>query len=426
MKALLVASTRPEVIKLSPVMRALEEHGLDYLSITTGQHYDYALFQGFIKDLGLREPDCNIMVGSGSQADQTAHAMGELEKLMIKEKPSVVIVEGDTNSVLSSALAAVKLRIPVAHVEAGLRSYDKNMPEEVNRIIADHCSELLFAPTEKAGLNLINEGILPEKIFIVGNTIVDATLQNLEVARRKGGMKFNGDYLVLTLHRAENVDDKERLKGIIDAIDSIGERVVFPAHPRTVKRLERFGLEKMRNIDLIEPLGYLAFLMLLSNAKAVLTDSGGIQEEALVLNVPCFTLRTTTERPESVDAGGNMIVGVKKEEIIARVTGALQDKNGIAKMRRAKNPFGDGKSGERIVGIMLDKYAREELGIPTPDFTKGMWRRRFISVNKELEGKRLGELEFEVSRVINDGEERFPRKELKLKKGQIIEIIEKP
>jgi UDP-N-acetylglucosamine 2-epimerase (non-hydrolysing) len=334
MKTLLVASTRPEVIKLSPVMRALEKHGLDYLFVTTGQHYDYALFEGFIRDLGLREPDCNIRVGSGSQAYQTSRALVALEKLMIKKKPSVVIVEGDTNSVLSSALAAVKLCIPVAHVEAGLRSHDKNMPEEVNRIVADHCSELLFAPTETAGLNLINEGIMPGKIFIVGNTIVDATLNNLEVAKRKGVRKFHGDYLVLTLHRAENVDDKGRLKGIIEAVDSLGEKVVFPAHPRTVKRLEDFGLGEMRNIHIIEPLGYLEFLMLLSRAKAVLTDSGGIQEEALVLKVPCFTLRTTTERPESVETGGNMIVGVRKEEIIARISGALQDRERITMMRR--------------------------------------------------------------------------------------------
>lgn len=426
MKALLVASTRPEVIKLSPVMRALEKHGLDYLFITTGQHYDYALFQGFIRDLGLREPDCNIRVGSGSQAYQTSHAMVELEKLMIKEKPSVVIVEGDTNSVLSSALAAVKLRIPVAHVEAGLRSHDKNMPEEVNRIIADHCSELLFAPTEQAGLNLINEGIMPEKIFIVGNTIVDATLQNLEVARKKAERKLDDEYLVLTLHRAENVDDKERLREIIEAVDSLGERVVFPAHPRTVKRLQSLGLGKMGNIDIIEPLGYLEFLMLLSNAKAVLTDSGGIQEEAVVLKVPCFTLRTTTERPESVEAGGNIIVGVRKEEIIARVAGALRDKKRIEKMTEAKNPFGDGKAGKRIVGILLDKYEKDELSIPTPDYTKGIWRRRFMAVCPELEGKKIGELEFEVTRVIEDGEERFPGKELKLRKGQIIEIVEKP
>jgi UDP-N-acetylglucosamine 2-epimerase (non-hydrolysing) len=424
MKALIVASTRPEVIKLSPVMRSLDKEGVNYVFATTGQHYDYALFDVFVRDLQLKEPDYDVTVGSGSQAYQTSYAMVELEKLMMKEEPSVVIVEGDTNSVLSSALAAVKLRIPVAHVEAGLRSHDKNMPEEVNRILADHCSELLFAPTEKAGLNLINEGIMPSKIFITGNTIVDATQQNLKIALEKVKNVFEEEYLVLTLHRAENVDDKERLRGIIEAVDSLGEKVVFPVHPRTVKRLESLG--KMRNIDIIEPLGYLEFLMLLSRAKAVLTDSGGIQEEAMVLKVPCFTLRTTTERPESVEAGGNVIVGVKKEEIIAKVSGALQDKKRIAKMRSAKNPFGDGKSGERIVSILLDKYEKDELCIPTPDYTKGIWKRRFTGVDEGLYGKRIGELEFEVTRVIDDGVERFPRKELKLKKGQVIEILEKP
>lgn len=426
MKALVVASTRPEVIKLAPVMRALDAQGVEYLFATTGQHYDYALFQGFIKDLGLRKPDYDIKVGSGTQAYQTSNAMVELEKLLVKEKPSVAIVEGDTNSVLSTALAAVKLRIPVAHVEAGLRSRDKNMPEEVNRIIADHCSELLFAPTEKAGLNLINEGIMPSKIFITGNTIVDATLQNREVARQKGRRKFDGDYLVLTLHRAENVDSEERFRGIIEAVDSLGEKVVFPAHPRTVNRLKSFRIRKTRNTEVIQPLGYLDFLMLLSSAKAVLTDSGGIQEEALVLKVPCFTLRTTTERPESVEAGGNVVVGVEKDGIIARVTGVLCDKNRIRKMKTAKNPFGDGKSGERIMRILLDKYEKGELSIPTPDFTRGLWKRKFISVDEGLAGKRVGELNYEVTRVINDGEEMFPMKDLRLKEGQLIEIIEKP
>jgi UDP-N-acetylglucosamine 2-epimerase (non-hydrolysing) len=425
MKLLIVASTRPEVIKLAPVMRSLEEKGVGYVFATTGQHYDYALFKAFVRELKLKKPDYDVAIGSGTHAEQTSEAMLGLEGIMRKERPSVVVVEGDTNSVLSAALAAVKLRIPVAHVEAGLRSWDKNMPEEVNRILVDHCSELLFAPTEKAGLNLINEGIMPGKIHVVGNTIVDATLQHLKIAGGRGKIPRE-DYLVLTLHRAENVDDEERLKGILEAVESLGERVVFPAHPRTKARLKSFALARRRNIRITSPLSYLEFLLLLQGAKGVLTDSGGVQEEAIVLKVPCFTLRTTTERPESVEAGGNMIVGVDKEEIISRVSAVLQDEKRIARMRAARNPFGDGKAGERIVNILLDKYEKGELSIPMPDFTRGVWRRRFISVDSKLEGKRIDELGLEVSRIIDGEEERFPKAELRLKKGQVIEIIEKP
>ena len=359
MKALVVASTRPEVIKLAPVLRELEKKKIEYRFITTGQHYDRMLFDKFIEELELRKPDYNIEVGSGTQAYQTSQALLELERIFLKENPNVVIVQGDTNSTLSSALAAVKLHIPVAHVEAGLRSFDKRMPEEINRIIADHCSMLLFAPTEKAALNLITEGIFPEKVFIVGNTIVDAVLQNIKIAKRKSSIKEK-DYILLTLHRAENVDDKKILENIVDALISINEKIIFPVHPRTKKRLEEFKLlEKLKdsNIKIIEPLGYLDFLLLLSNAKLVLTDSGGVQEEAIILHVPCVTLRTTTERPETIEAGGNVLAGVEKEGIVKTLNFLLSGGEQYAKMKKAKNPFGDGKASEKIVGI-LEKYDR--------------------------------------------------------------------
>lgn len=426
MKPLIVASTRPELIKLSPVMREFDRSGAEYIFATTGQHYDRLLFKTFVEELELKEPDYDIKVGSGSQAYQTSLAMIELEKIMEKEKPSVVIAEGDTNSVLSTSLAAVKLHIPAAHVEAGLRSHDKNMPEEINRIVADHCSEVLFAPTEKAALNLINEGIPPKKIHIVGNTIVDATLQNLAIARRKSRIleKFPKEYLILTLHRAENVDSYKTLKGIVDALTKIKENIIFPVHPRTEKMLRKFKLlGKLKKKFLIQPLGYLDFILLLSRAKAVLTDSGGIQEEAIILKVPCITLRNTTERPETVEAGGNILAGIKSSRIIEKVNLVLNDRKLYKKMRRAKNPFGDGRTGKRIVKILLEKHEKGELKISSPDFTCGFRRREFIAVDSKLSGRKIRNLDFDVLKIIENGREKFPYEDAKLKRGQVIEIL---
>lgn len=372
MKPLIVASTRPELIKLAPVMKELERNGIKYVFATTGQHYHANLFRNFVDDLGLKKPDYNIRVGSGTQGYQTAAALVALERIMEREKPDVVIVEGDTNSVLSGALSAVKLHIPVAHVEAGLRSFDRLMPEEINRVIADHCSEVLFAPTKKSAQNLRNEGISPEKIFVVGNTIVDATLQNLKVARKKCLTKFQANYLLLTLHRAENVDNADRLRRIVNALARINENIVFPIHPRTKKMLKKFkllGKLQKKNIHMTEPLGYAEFLSLLHKAKAVLTDSGGIQEEAIVLSVPCITLRTTTERPETVEAGGNVVAGVETGDILKKIKLVLSNEKIYRKMKNARNPFGDGKAGRRIVKILLEKHERGELKISSPGLT---------------------------------------------------------
>jgi len=421
---MVVASTRPEVIKLSPVIRALESYGIEYSFVTTGQHYDWNLFNVFIKELDLKEPDYNIKVGSGTQAYQTSHAMIELENLMLKTRPDVVIVEGDTNSVLSASIAAVKIHIPVAHVEAGLRSFDRTMPEEINRILADHCSEILFAPTEKSGLNLLNEGIPPNKIHIVGNTIVDATLQNLELAKRKKSSQKKSDkeYLVLTLHRAENVDQYRRLKGIIEALEKIELPIIFPVHPRTKKKLKEFKL-KLENIRMIEPLGYLNFLLLMNGAKLILTDSGGIQEEAITLHIPCITLRTTTERPETVAAGGNILAGVTPERIIDKINSVLKNKELYSKMKKTKNPFGDGTTGEKIVSILSDIYERGELKVSSQDFTQGFWERKLIAVDSTLAGKKIEELDFAVIKVIEKGKEKFPYPDLELKEGQMIETL---
>lgn len=427
MESMIIASTRPEVIKLSPVMRRLEGLGLDCLFITTGQHYDRNLFQTFIEELRLKKPDYDIEIGSGSQAYQTSSPMIRLEEIMLKERPDAVVIEGDTNSVLSSALTALKLKIPVAHVEAGLRSFDRTMPEEINRTLTDHCSEVLFAPTETSALNLINEGIFPNKIFVVGNTIVDATLQNLEIAKKESKIlqDLPESYLLLTLHRTENVDDRKRLEGIVNALVQIDEEIVFPIHPRTKKMLENFGLLKKleKKIRVIEPLGYLDFLVLMSNAKIVLTDSGGVQEEAIILNVPCITLRLNTERPETVEAGGNILAGVEGEAILEKVDMVLNDATLYKKMKEAKNPFGDGATGKRIVKILTDLRDKGKLKVDVSDFTEGFWKREFLTVNSKLNGKRIGELNFTVLKVIEDGEERFPFEDFRLKNGQMIEIL---
>lgn len=372
MKPFVVASTRPELIKLGPIMQEFDRRGIGYKFITTGQHYDLALFGVFIKELKLPEPDHDIEIGSGTQAYQTATAMMELEKIFEEGEPDVVIVEGDTNSVLSASLAAVKLHIPVAHVEAGLRSNDRNMPEEINRTVADHCSEVLFAPTEVSASNLKNEGIPAQKIFVVGNTIVDATLQNIALANDSILQKFPRDFLLLTLHRAENVDDFGILEGIMKAVAGLEKNVVFPVHPRTKKMLEKLGIKKHENLFMTEPLGYLDFLSLLKNATCVLTDSGGIQEEAIVLNTPCITLRTTTERPETVLAGGNIIAGVEGEKIKEIANRVLGDKELYESMKNAKNPLGEGKTAQKIVDILLELHKKGALEIKSPDFAEGL------------------------------------------------------
>ncbi|MEE9594006.1 MAG: UDP-N-acetylglucosamine 2-epimerase (non-hydrolyzing) [Candidatus Hydrothermarchaeales archaeon] len=426
MKPFIVASTRPELIKLAPVLREFDSNGVEYIFITTGQHYDAALFHKFVDDLELKKPDHDIETGSGSQAYQTSDALLKLEKLMMKEKPDIVIAEGDTNSVLSTALAAVKLHQPFAHVESGLRSFDMHMPEEVNRIVADHCSQVLFAPTDGAGLNLLNEGIPPDRIHIVGNTVVDAVQQNIRIAKSKSAIELPTEYALLTLHRPENVDSRKGLSNIVEALLKLEFEVLFPCHPRTMKMLKKFGLFKklgeQSSIKIIAPLGYFDFIHAMSRAKVVLTDSGGIQEESLALHVPCLTLRDTTERPESVTSGGNILVGTDPKNIIEKLEMVLGDKKLYSRMKRAKNPFGDGKSGKRIVKILLDLHRDGKLAFSAPDFKGGFWKRRFVAVDSSIAGKRIKDLEMTVFKLMVDGEEKYPHGDTVLKKGQLIEI----
>ncbi len=363
MRAAIVLGTRPEIIKLAPVMRALKRS--EYILIHTEQHYDYEMNRVFFEDLELPEPDYVLHVRSGTHAMQTGKAMILIEKVLMMESPDVTVVQGDTNTVLAGALASAKIHVPVAHVEAGLRSHDKKMPEEINRILTDHVSDVLFAPTDKARENLRKEGIPEDIIYVVGNTIVDAVLQHAQIAEEKSkilqtlGIK-DKEYAVITAHRTENVDIKENLEKILEIISSVPIPVVYPIHPRTKKRLKMFGLwnrlKKMQNVILTTPLGYIDFLKLLKHARFVLTDSGGIQEETITLHVPCITLRYTTERPETVEAGGNIIVGLDVNKARTVINKILLDRDFEARMRSTKNPFGDGYAGKRIAEILRKLY----------------------------------------------------------------------
>lgn len=354
MKIAIVVGTRPEIIKMAPVIKELEKGREDYFILHTGQHYSYNLDRVFFEQLRLPPTKYNLEVGSGSHAQQTAKILIGVENVLREERPDIVLVEGDTNSVLAGALAASKLHVKVGHVEAGLRSYDRRMPEEINRALTDHCSDYLFAPTKKAKAILQGEGIPDGKIFVTGNTIVDAVYQNLEIARETENSLDDlnltpREYFLVTLHRPENVDDSARLASILDGLSKVATEfhfpVVYPIHPRSRKMMTEFNLEP-RNLTLIEPVDFLGFLQLESNARLVLTDSGGVQEEACILNIPCVTLRDNTERPETIEVGANILAGASADKILECAQLMLGRQN------RWANPFGDGKAGKRIVEIL--------------------------------------------------------------------------
>jgi len=351
-KIAVVLGTRPEIIKMSPVIRALEARHLDHFVLHTGQHYSYNMDRVFFESLRLRSPEHNLGVGSGSHAEETAKMLVGIEKILMQEKPEAILVEGDTNTVLAGALAASKLHIKVGHVEAGLRSFDMEMPEEVNRIVADHVSDLLFAPTKVSEKNLLSEGIDPQKIHVTGNTIVDAVRQNLDLAMKAElppGLATER-YVLATLHRQENVDDPARLRGLMEALarvhEAFGMPVLYPIHPRARKRLSEFGVRAGKGVVLAEPVDYLTFLRLQKEATLVLTDSGGVQEEACILGVPCVTLRENTERPETVEVGANLLAGTDPASILSAV------KEMLNRGKKWENPFGDGMAAERIVDIL--------------------------------------------------------------------------
>jgi len=371
-RALLVAGTRPELIKIFPVLEALSSKGHEAIFAYSGQHYDHNLSEEFIEELNYPRPAVAMAVGSGSHAEQTGKILVECEKAIESLRPDLVVAQGDTNTTLAAALSSRKMGIPCAHVEAGLRSYDREMPEEINRIVADHVSNFLFAPTNRSAMNLRMEGIREQQVFVTGNTIVDACVRLSRTAKSKSriieklGLEGARNLVAVTAHRAENVDRKERLYGIVTALERLTEcTFVFPVHPRSRKRLQQFNLferlNKSGHVILTEPLSYLDFLRLLMESKVVLTDSGGIQEEAVILHVPCLTMRLNTERPETIDAGANFLVGTDRDTIMRSTRRILRGKDFADRMRAAPNPFGDGTAGRKIVKrlemIMRSKIA---------------------------------------------------------------------
>lgn len=361
-KIFLVAGARPNFMKIAPLIRQLQKYKnfFETKIIHTGQHYDYELNKVFFHDLEIPQPDYFLGVGSGTHAYQTAKIMIKFENVCMNEKPDLVIVVGDVNSTLAASLVSAKLYTRVAHIEAGLRSFDRTMPEEINRIVTDSLSEYLFTTCQEAGQNLKREGIAKEKIFFVGNVMID-TLRSLKAkaANQKALKEFDlqaKKFALLTLHRPSNVDNKDSLKRILKALKEVSKSiaVIFPAHPRTSKQIMTFGFQnyfKNYNIRLIKPLGYLAFLNLMINSKFVLTDSGGIQEETTALNIPCLTLRKNTERPITISSGTNIIVGNDEKRIIHESKRVI---NGSYKKGHLPLLW-DGKSAQRIVNILVKR-----------------------------------------------------------------------
>lgn len=363
MKVINVVGARPNFMKMAPIIEAMNKYPkeIEHLLVHTGQHYDDRMSKSFFIDLGMPRPNLDLEVGSGSHAEQTARIMVEFEKVCLQEKPDLVVVVGDVNSTLACTITAKKLGIKVAHVEAGLRSRDMSMPEEINRLCTDIICDYLFTTDHFANENLVAEGIFPDKIFFVGNVMIDTLLKHKDLARGLGlveqwGLK-PGEFATLTLHRPSNVDDPLTLQGILDALHEIAKRIpiIFPIHPRTSKMVGQFGLEgyfsgtdKPKGLWIIEPLGYLEFLHLNMNAMMVITDSGGLQEETTALGVPCLTLRNNTERPITCEVGTNFVVGNNPDNLVRYASKIL---NGEIPRGGVPEKW-DGKAADRIIEIL--------------------------------------------------------------------------
>ncbi len=363
-----ILGTRPEIIKLSGLIKLCQKRRVPFKIIHSGQHYSYAMDKVFFKELNLPEPDYRLDIRSSApymQGEHTGRMLIEIEKILLKDMPKAIVVQGDTNTALAGAMTAEKISttksctgydIKVAHVEAGLRSFDRTMPEEINRFIVDHISDFLFVPTSFQKKLVLKEGIPSKNVFITGNTIVDAVKLNIKLAYRKKrvlkklGVKIYA-YMLLTLHRQENVDSEKRFKSITEGLELVSKTldmpVLFPVHPRTMKKIDDFGIRFSRRIKLIGSLDFFSFLYLEAKAALILTDSGGIQEEACILRVPCVTLRENTERPETLRVGSNLIGGINKSKILDA------SKRIIRAKRNWSNPFGDGRASEKILNILL-------------------------------------------------------------------------
>ncbi len=355
---MIVVGTRPEIVKMAPVVRAFDEKDLPYVFVHCGQHYDYNMSQQFIEELELPKPDFGFKVKAYSPGLQTARILTILERVVKKAKPEMVLVDGDTNGVLASALAAVKLNVSVGHVEAGLRSFDLRMAEEHNRRLVDHLSKYLFAPTEIARKNLEMEGVWGS-IYVTGNTVIDAVMQHLPLAEKKARIMEKihfKRFALVTAHRAENVDDPVVLKNFVEAFVEAPIPIVYPIHPRSRKRLRQQKMwskfTKAKNVQLLPPLGYFDFLVLMKNCEMIITDSGGIQEEATApsMRKPVLVIRLSTERPEAVEAGFAKLVGIEKHGILNAMEQALDKERTMPKT----SPYGDGTAAEKIVDIVAD------------------------------------------------------------------------
>ncbi len=346
-----IVGARPNFMKVAPVLGALQgRENVVQTLIHTGQHYDVNMSEVFFSQLGIPAPDVNLAVGSGSHAQQTAEIMIRLEPVIIERRPDIVLVYGDVNSTVATVLVCAKLGVRVGHVEAGLRSFDRTMPEEINRLVTDQLADLLFTPSEDGDENLRREGIPAERIFLVGNVMIDSLVRLLPVARKSNRNGLPDRYALVTLHRPANVDDSVRLKGILESLLEVNRdlAVVFPTHPRTRKRIDDFGFNA-EQLRLLDPCPYVDFLGLQSRATVVITDSGGIQEETTYLGVPCLTVRENTERPITVSMGTNVLVGRDPEKLrteLARVLSGKTKKGTIP-------PLWDGHAGERIADALM-------------------------------------------------------------------------
>ncbi|MFA6096746.1 MAG: UDP-N-acetylglucosamine 2-epimerase (non-hydrolyzing) [Candidatus Paceibacterota bacterium] len=369
MKIICVVGARPNFIKIAPIIEEINNssrnsgrrRNITCKIVHTGQHYDYKMSGAIFKELEIPKPDYNLGIGSGSHGLQTGKIMIEFEKVCLKEDPDLVLVVGDVNSTLAASLVAAKMNIKVGHIEAGLRSFDRNMPEEINRVLTDQIADYLFVTEPSAIKNLLNEGISRKKIFYVGNVMIDTLLkhkssikdQNSQILK-KFGLRPR-EYALLTLHRPSNVDDEEKIKKLFSVFERISQiiPIIFPAHPRTIDQIRRSGLKiKTNNLIITEPLGYLDNLNLIANSKFVMTDSGGIQEETTVLGIPCLTLRTNTERPVTIDVGTNILVGRNSGKITREVKNILA---GRAKKNKIPK-YWDGKTARRIIAIINKHY----------------------------------------------------------------------
>ncbi|MBC2580241.1 non-hydrolyzing UDP-N-acetylglucosamine 2-epimerase [Clostridium sp. DJ247] len=348
MKVLTVVGARPQFIKAAAVSNVIRKQHEEIL-VHTGQHYDENMSKVFFDELKIPKPNYNLEVGSGNHGKQTGTMLISLEEIYLKEKPDLVLVYGDTNSTLAGALCASKLLIPVAHVEAGLRSFNKAMPEEQNRILTDHISKLLFVPTASALKNLVDEGI-KEGVYNVGDVMFDATLNFKKLAKEKNNILSEleveeGKFILTTIHRAENTNDIYRLKNIVEALNECGKNVILPLHPRTKKYIADYGLVFSSNIKVIDPVGYLEMISLEMNSEKIVTDSGGVQKEAFFMNKPCITMRDETEWVETVENGWNVVVGTNKNKILDNIVNFYPN-------RLQENIFGNGDAAEKILDIL--------------------------------------------------------------------------